>query len=255
MIEIENITKNHIDPLRGTLKVLDDISFKVNNGELVSLLGPSGCGKTTLLNMIAGFEHPTSGTIRIDGETVHKPSPRRITIFQNYGLLPWRTVRKNVELGLERRGLSRHDRKVRADYYLQMVGLTDFAGHHPHQLSGGMQQRVAIARALAVDPEVIFMDEPFSALDTMTRTAMQKELLEIRERLKTTVIFVTHDIDEAIFLSDRVIVLTQRPGIIRADFNIELPHHRNRQSAEFLTIKEAVTVAFEPWRKGPEYLI
>ncbi|MEI8246354.1 MAG: ABC transporter ATP-binding protein [Lentisphaerota bacterium] len=255
MINIENVTKNYIDPLRGALKVLGGVSLKVGDNEFVSLVGPSGCGKTTLLNIMAGFDHPTSGTVSIDGQVVRKPSPRRITIFQNYGLLPWRTVRKNVELGLEQHGLSYKERADKADYYLSMVGLSDFAGHHPSQLSGGMQQRVAIARALAVEPEIIFMDEPFSALDTMTRNAMQQELLEIRKRLKTTVVFVTHDIDEAIFLSDRVIVLTQRPGIIQAEVNVYMPHQRDRNSAEFLSLREAVLVAFEPWKKKPEYLI
>jgi len=255
MIDIANISKTFPDPRQGPLPVLENISLHIGRGEFVSLLGPSGCGKTTLLNMLAGFERPTSGTIHIAGELVRKPSPRRITIFQNYGLLPWRTVRQNVALGLERLPLSSRERETKADHFIRLVGLTDFAHHHPYQLSGGMQQRVAIARALAVEPEIIFMDEPFSALDAMTRQSLQQELLALRERLKTTIVFVTHDIDEAIFLSDRVIVLSRRPGLIRADFPIELPHHRDRNSAKFQSLRDAVLVAFKPWKKGPEYLI
>lgn len=213
--------------------VLEEIDFEVEKGEFVSLLGFSGCGKSTILNLLAGFEKPTSGTITIDGKTIDKPTPRNITIFQHYGLLPWKNVIKNVELGLETQKLSKAERHQVASKYLELVGLKGFEHQFPARLSGGQQQRVAIARGLAVNPDVLFMDEPFGALDPIIRNKLQDDLLAIVKEQRKTVIFVTHDIDEAIYLSDRIFVMKANPGRIEETYNIRMPHPRDRSSKEF----------------------
>lgn len=244
-IKIENATK--IYARKGSLRApkevftaLDHVSLQIDKGEFICLLGPSGCGKTTLMNSIAGFEKLTEGTITINGEVVTAPSEKYVTIFQNYGLLPWRTVEKNVELGLETLKVPKQERKKIAQTYLDLVGLADFAKRHPAQLSGGQQQRVAIARGLAVDPEILFMDEPFGALDAITRYKLQDDLLAITKSQNKTVIFVTHDIDEAVFLADRIVIMTPNPGRIKAVVPIELGEHRNRTSGDFLQIRDKV---------------
>ena len=197
-IEIQDATKIYEKPggfrsSKESFTALDHISLQIEKGEFICLLGPSGCGKTTLMNSIAGFETLTEGSITIDGQKVKAPSEKYVTIFQNYGLLPWRTVEKNVELGLETLKVPKQERKQIAMKYLQLVGLENFAKRHPAQLSGGQQQRVAIARGLAVDPEILFMDEPFGALDAITRYKLQDDLLHITKSQNKTVIFVTHD--------------------------------------------------------------
>lgn len=223
---------------------LDKVNLTVEQGEFICLLGPSGCGKSTLLNILAGFEQASSGVAAIDGKTVTKPNLKYVTIFQNYGLLPWRTVEKNVELGLEGKDIPVAKRQEIAHHYLQLVGLEKFAQSHPAELSGGMQQRVAIARALAVSPDILFMDEPFAALDALTRMKLQDEISAICREEKKTIIFVTHDIDEAVVLADRIVVMTPNPGKIKTIIPVDLHGKRDRTSHDFLQIRDKVFAAF-----------
>ncbi len=244
-IEIQDATKIYEKPggfrsSKESFTALDHISLQIEKGEFICLLGPSGCGKTTLMNSIAGFETLTEGSITIDGQKVKAPSEKYVTIFQNYGLLPWRTVEKNVELGLETLKVPKQERKQIAMKYLQLVGLENFAKRHPAQLSGGQQQRVAIARGLAVDPEILFMDEPFGALDAITRYKLQDYLLHITKSQNKTVIFVTHDIDEAVFLADKIVVMSPNPGRIKAVIPIGLGSHRDRTGGDFLQLRDKV---------------
>ena len=244
-IEIQDATKIYEKPggfrsSKESFTALDHISLQIEKGEFICLLGPSGCGKTTLMNSIAGFETLTEGSITIDGQKVKAPSEKYVTIFQNYGLLPWRTVEKNVELGLETLKVAKQERKQIAMKYLQLVGLENFAKRHPAQLSGGQQQRVAIARGLAVDPEILFMDEPFGALDAITRYKLQDDLLHITKSQNKTVIFVTHDIDEAVFLADKIVVMSPNPGRIKAVIPIGLGSHRDRTGGDFLQLRDKV---------------
>jgi NitT/TauT family transport system ATP-binding protein len=221
--------------------VLDDFNLTVREGEFLAILGPSGCGKSTFLNILAGLTPQTSGELEIDGEPVNASRLKLGLVFQGYALFPWRTVRKNVETGLEIRGLGRAERRREAERFLQLVGLLDFADHYPHQLSGGMRQRVAIARVLAYGPEILLMDEPFGALDAQTRESLQQELLDIWEQSAKTVVFVTHSIDEAIFLADRVAVIGRGPGRVKEIINVDLPRPRDastRHSTEFLALRQ-----------------
>lgn len=229
----------------GTMVAIDDFSFEVRNGEFVCLLGPSGCGKTTVLRIIAGLEEKTSGNIILDGKEIEKPGSDRGMVFQEFALLPWRNVQKNVEFGLEIKGLNPSDRKARADKYIELVGLKGFENSLPKQLSGGMKQRVGIARALANDPEILLMDEPFGALDAQTRNQMQKELLRIWEETKKTVLFVTHSVDEAVFLADKVIVLTTRPSKIKEVFEVDQPRPRDRADPSFLALRKRILAELE----------
>jgi NitT/TauT family transport system ATP-binding protein len=208
------------------LPVLRHISFNVHEGEIVSLIGESGCGKTTLLRIIQGLIKLDAGTIRVDGNVVSGPGRDRGFVFQQATLLPWRSARANVEFGLELQGLPRQERSERAQKLLQLVGLAQAGEQFPHQLSGGMQQRIGLARALAIDPAILLMDEPFSALDAQTREVLQLELLRIQAETKKTTLFVTHDLDEAIYLSNRVIVLGARPGRIKKIIDIPFTHPR-----------------------------
>ena len=236
--------------------ILNDVSLQVEKGEFICLLGPSGCGKSTLLNAMAGFLKPSSGEIKIDGQTVEKPSMKYVTIFQNYGLLPWRSVQKNVELGLETKKLGKEEKKKITDHYLEMVGLKEAAKKRPAQLSGGMQQRVAIARALAVEPEILFMDEPFGALDAITRMKLQKDVLKIAHETDKTVVFVTHDIEEAVFLADRIVVMSARPGRIKDVIKVELGKYRDRGGSDFAHYKKKIfDYFFEEKTVTPEYNI
>ncbi len=238
-IEIREVSKAFKQ--RGEqLQVLSNISLEIEKGEFVCLLGPSGCGKSTLLNSIAGFESVDQGDIKIDNEPVKGPSSKYVTIFQNYGLLPWRSVLRNVELGLEAKTLSRNERGEIARKYIDLVGLGKFEKSHPHQLSGGMQQRVAIARALAVNPDILFMDEPFGALDAITRIKMQKDILEITRAHKKTTLFVTHDIEEAVYLADRIVIMTPNPGKVKDIINVKLPTSRDRTSDDFIRVRDRV---------------
>ena len=227
----------------------EHISLNIEKGEFICLLGPSGCGKSTLLNAMAGFSPVTEGSIKIDGAEVKQPSTKYVTIFQNYGLLPWRSVQKNVELGLEQKKISKQERKDIAKKYIELVGLSDFRKVHPKQLSGGMQQRVSIARALAVDPEIIFMDEPFGALDAITRMKLQDDILAISHEEKKTIIFVTHDIEEAVYLADKIVILTPNPGKLKCVYEIPLGNYRERTSGDFLRVRDKI---FELFNMKPD---
>ena len=242
MIEIEKVSKSYGE--EGPT-VLEDISFNINHGEVIAILGKSGCGKSTLLNCIGGFETVNQGQILLDGSPVLKPNKRCIMLMQNYGLLPWRSVRKNVELGIENSNFPNGEITERAAHYLQMVGLGDRANAMPSELSGGMQQRVAIARALAIQPEVILMDEPFGALDTFTRYYLQDELKQIQQREKMTIVLVTHDIDEAIYLADRILIMKPNPGEIHKEIVLKLPKERNRADADFQHYREIIFNEFQ----------
>ena len=242
-ITIEDVSR--VYPKKdGAFTALNHVSLTIERGEFICLLGPSGCGKSTLLSILAGFDRPTSGSAKIDGREITSPSIRYVTIFQNYGLLPWRTVEKNVELGLESQHVPPAARRETALRYLRLVGLESFAEHYPAELSGGMQQRVAIARALAVDPDILFMDEPFAALDAITRMKLQDEISAICREQKKTIVFVTHDIDEAVVLADRIVVMTPNPGKIKTILPVDLHGRRDRTSPDFLHIRDKVFTAF-----------
>ncbi|GGN09659.1 ABC transporter ATP-binding protein [Halarchaeum nitratireducens] len=226
----------------GDVTAVADVSLTVADREFVSVVGPSGCGKTTLLRLFAGLEAPTDGRVLVDGDRIEGPSPERAMVFQSFNLFDWRTVRGNVAFGLERRGVPEAERRERVDDWLDTVGLTDFADAYPDELSGGMRQRVGLARALAVDPDVLLMDEPFGALDAQTRAVLQSELLDLWEDRRTTVLFVTHDIEEALLLSDRVLVMGAAPNAVTRTVNV--PFERPRHGRELET-----TPAFADYRR------
>jgi NitT/TauT family transport system ATP-binding protein len=221
-----------------SMPVLQDINLEVADGEFVCLLGPSGCGKSTLLSTMAGFLSPSSGEIKIDGQVVRGPDPRRIFVFQERGVFPWLTVEGNIAFGLFR--LDEAERKKRVAHYVKMVGLEGFEKAYPAALSGGMKQRLEVARALAVNPDMLFLDEPFGALDSITRLTMRGELLRIWEAERKTIIFVTHDIDEAVQLSDRVVLLSARPATIQQIVHIYIPHPRDISSARYLELRDGI---------------
>ncbi|MEU4415675.1 ABC transporter ATP-binding protein [Nocardia salmonicida] len=211
--------------VRGTdekFTAIDDISIEVEAGEFLVLVGPSGSGKSTLLDLLGGLSKPSSGQILLDGAPITGPGLDRGVVFQQYALLPWRTARANIQFGLEAKGIARKERKAIAEHYLELVGLAGFGDRYPHELSGGMKQRVAIARSLAFDPEVLLMDEPFAALDAQTRESLQDELLRIWRTTGKTILFITHGIDEAVYLGQRVAVLTSRPGRVKAVIDIDI---------------------------------
>ena len=218
--------------------VLDDINLEVSEGEFICLLGPSGCGKSTLLNIMAGFLSPTSGRVRVDGEPVRAPDPRRVFVFQERGVFPWLTVEGNIGFGLFK--LPRAEREERIAHYIRMVGLEGFEKTYPHELSGGMKQRLEVARALAVNPDMLLLDEPFGALDSITRLIMRGELLRIWEAERKTIIFVTHDIDEAVQLADRVVVMSARPATIQRIVPIDIPHPRDISSPRYLELRDGI---------------
>ena len=226
-IEIRDLTIEYGTPKsEKTFVAVNNVSLDIEAGEFVTIVGSSGCGKSTLLLAIAGLVATTSGGVSINGKPVKGPGPDRAMVFQDASLLPWRSVHGNVKFGLEMQRWKKDDPSERADRFIRMVGLGKFADYHPHQLSGGMRQRVNIARALAVDPDVLLMDEPFGALDAQTREVMGDELLRIWERDRKTALFVTHDIDEAIFLADRVIIMGRNPGHVKEIMKIDLPRPR-----------------------------
>jgi NitT/TauT family transport system ATP-binding protein len=237
---IRNLTRSFARDDGSTLTAIEEIDLTISQAEFVCVLGPSGCGKTTLLRMVAGLDFATSGDILLDGEPIRGPNPKVGIVFQEYSLFPWRNVIDNVAFGLEMQGVGREERYHRADQYLQLVGLSQFSHSYPSELSGGMRQRVAVARALALDPLVLLMDEPFGALDAQTRNLLQKELLEIWDKTKKTIMFVTHSVDEAVFLADRLIVLTPRPGRVCEVMHIDLNRPRDRTSVEFAQLRRKV---------------
>ncbi|GAA5262200.1 ABC transporter ATP-binding protein [Methanocalculus sp. MC3] len=239
-VVLKNVGKTFTARQNEQLIALDNVSAEISRGEFLCMLGPSGCGKTTLLRMIGGLDHPTSGEIIVEGTPVTGPDPRLAMIFQEYSLYPWRTVRANVGFGLQMRGMPHDEREEIVNRFIGLVGLEGFGDSYPYELSGGMRQRVAVARALATDPAVLLMDEPFGALDARTRNRMQKELLLIWEKTKKTVMFVTHSVDEAVFLADRIMVLSARPGRIAGIYDVDIPRPRDRTSVEFATIRRNV---------------
>jgi NitT/TauT family transport system ATP-binding protein len=236
-LKLRNVTKMFKSE-EGEIKALDNINLDVKVSEFLCILGPSGCGKTSLLRMVAGLDYPSSGEILLDGETVRGPSPDRGMVFQEYSLFPWRTVIKNVTFGLKIQGVDQEHQYEIAERYIELVGLKGFEQSYPHELSGGMKQRVAIARALATDPAILLMDEPFGSVDAQTRNLLQKELLEIWKRTEKTVLFVTHSVDEAIYLADRIAVMSVRPGRIITCMDIEIPRPRKRTSMEANEVRE-----------------
>lgn len=240
-IVCEDVAK--VFPMRsgGELRVLDGVSFEVEENEFVVLLGPGRCGKTTLLNIVAGLEPPTEGRVFLDGQEVRGPHPDRGMVFQNIALFPWKTVLGNVEFGPRLRGESKKTRRERALYYIKLVGLEGFENHYPHQLSGGMKQRVGIARAYCNNPEVLLMDEPFGHLDAQTRYLMEEEVLRIWEEDRRTVIFVTNNIEEAVYLADRVVVLSACPASIKAEYTIDMARPRNYTDTEFLELRQEIS--------------
>lgn len=227
-VKIENLTIAYKKPRSQTLfTAVKDINLSIEKGEFITVVGPSGCGKSSILMTVDGLIKPTQGRILIDGQEITGPGPDRTVVFQEFALLPWRNVMDNIKFSLELRYRKAKDHEEKARYYLDLVGLNGFEHYYPHQLSGGMRQRVGIARALAVEPEIILMDEPFGALDAQTREIMAEELLRIWDQQKKTVIFITHGIDEAVYMADRVVVMGTRPGTIKEIMKIDLPRPRN----------------------------
>jgi len=221
-----------------TISVLDELDLEIADGEFVCLVGPSGCGKSTLLDVMGGFVAPSSGRVMIDGERVTGPDPRRILVFQERGVFPWLTVEGNIGFGLAK--LSREERERRIAHYVQMVRLEGFEKSYPADLSGGMKQRLQVARALAVNPDILYLDEPFGALDSVTRMIMRAELLRIWQTERRTILFVTHDIDEAVQMADRVVVLSSRPAKIKDVLTIDIAHPRNISSPRYLELRDAL---------------
>ncbi len=241
--------------LAGQVTALEGISFTVEPQEFVSVIGRSGCGKTTLMNIVAGFLEPTHGRVLIDNQVIRGPGPDRCVVFQQYAVFPWLTVRENVEFGLKLQAnhKSPDERRAIADYFIDLVGLNEFTAAYPKELSGGMKQRVAIARAYAVNPQVLLMDEPFGALDAQTRQFMQESLLDIWQKEKKTVVFITHGVEEAIFLSSRIVVMTSRPGRIREIIAVEIPYPRQagvKTAAAFINLRARIeTIVREEFQK------
>jgi NitT/TauT family transport system ATP-binding protein len=227
------------------VEAVNDFDLEVKAGEFVCLLGPSGCGKTTVLRLVAGLESKTGGMLSLNGTSITAPGPNRGMVFQEFALFPWRTVRRNIEFGLEVKGIPESKRREISDRYIDLVGLKGFENTHPGELSGGMKQRVGIARALANEPAVLMMDEPFGSLDAQTRNLMQKELLRIWSATGKTILFVTHSVDEAVYLADRIVVMTARPGRVKKIITVGLARPRDRTSREFIAIRGEVLAELE----------
>jgi ABC-type nitrate/sulfonate/bicarbonate transport system ATPase subunit len=234
-IRIDNITKKF-----GQLEVLSNIDLTIEKGEFAAIVGPSGCGKSTVLRMIAGLETPSSGQVLANDRVIGQPDPQRVLIFQEHALYPWRTVEDNVGFGMELAKVPPAERRTRVDEILEKVGLTGFQKYYPHQLSGGMKQRASIARALVLNPEVLLLDEPYGALDAITRLTMQNELIKLWRGTGKTVLLITHDIDEAVYLADTIYVMSPRPGRIVRTVTADMERPRNRNSAEFVALRSQV---------------
>ena len=251
-LRLSGVSRSFKSP-RGTLAALEGIELEVREGEFLCILGPSGCGKSTLLSLMAGLDQPTSGEIWMDGKRVEGPGTDRIVIFQELGLFPWLTVQENVEFGLRMRGVRKQERRERSQHYLRLVHLSSFESSYVHQLSGGMKQRVALARALVTEPDVLLMDEPFAALDAQTRDLLHEELERIWSETGKTIVFVTHNVREAVRLGNRVMLLTFRPGRIKSQFNIALPRPRHLEDPELaLTAREVLAQLKEEINKAVE---
>ncbi len=237
-IAVKDVRKSFAAAKGATLPVVGGISFTVADGEFVAIVGPSGCGKSTLMNILAGFDKPDSGSVEVDGDALNGPSPKGIVISQHGSVFPWLTVRQNLMFGLN--GNGHGDKAALADHYAAMVGLKGFEGAYPHELSGGMLKRVELARAFVVKPEILYMDEPFSALDALMNMKMRTELLRILEEERHTVLLITHDVEEAVYMADRIMVLSPRPTTIQASFEVTLPHPRKLSSPEAQELREAI---------------
>ena len=238
-----DLTKIFDDGKKGPVTAIDHVNLEVKDGEFVMIVGPSGCGKTTLINILGGLNTATSGEVLLDGKPVQGPGADRGMVFQGYSLFPWLSVQKNVEFGLKMKKIPKAQRAEQAKKFIDLVGLTGFENALPKQLSGGMKQRVAIARTLANEPEILLMDEPFGALDAQTRVVMQELLADISKKTKTTILFITHDIDEAVLLGDRIYVMSRRPGTIREVLDVNIPGVRSHESLvlpEFLATKKKI---------------
>jgi len=245
-IVARRLRKEFVDISRqAEVVALSSIDLDIGEDEFLTILGPSGCGKSTLLNIIAGFEQATDGEVRLDGQIIRNPGPDRGVVFQEYALFPWLNVVQNIEFGLRERGVPKAERKVRVTRQISAVGLDGFEDRFPQELSGGMRQRVALARVLVNDPKILLMDEPFAALDAQTRTIMQTELLRVWSAERRTALFVTHNIEEAVLLGDRLVVMTARPGRIKEIVNVKLPRPRDVTSAEFNEIRRYVASLLE----------
>jgi NitT/TauT family transport system ATP-binding protein len=256
-LKVEQVSKDFsLRGRAGVLNVLHEISLDIAQGELVVLLGPSGCGKSTLLNIIAGFLPPSAGRILHDGIPVSKPDRRRTVVFQDYALFPWMTVQKNVEFGLKAQAVEPAARARIARDFLTLVKLAGFEDRYPYEISGGMKQRAAIARALAPDPDILLMDEPFGALDAQTRVLLQEELARIVAAARRTVLFVTHSIEEAVFLADRIVVMSSHPGRVRSIYDVRLPRPRTaktRSLPDFVVLTQELWDSLKPqWRDEQE---
>lgn len=253
ILEVKNLGKVY-KSAKGEVTALQDINFKTHRREFVCVIGPSGCGKSTLIRILAGLESHTSGDVLLDGKPVSGPGRDRGMVFQGYTLFPWLSVRKNVMFGLQMNGLGREEAEREADLWLELIGLDKFANAYPHELSGGMKQRVAIARALVNQPRILLMDEPFGALDAQTRVKMQGHLLEIWRNIDITILFITHDLDEAIFLADRILVLKAHPGEVQELIEVPVPRPRSAEqfiSPEFLATKARLEALIHPPEPEP----
>ena len=243
-LSIQGVSRTFQSPGGKSTQALLPVDFEVRRNDFVTILGPSGCGKSTLLRIVAGLDTPTGGQVLLDGQAIEGPGADRGMVFQSYTLFPWLNIEQNIRFGLRERGVPESLQRERVDYFIAKVGLRGFEQHYPKQLSGGMQQRTAIARALANDPKILLMDEPFGALDNQTRVLMQELLLGIWEAEQKTVLFVTHDIDEAIFMANRVAVFSARPGRIKSEIAVDLPHPRHytvKTTPEFMELKARLT--------------
>ena len=248
IINIEHLNKQ-FDVDKNKMEILKDINLKIAPGEFVTIVGHSGCGKSTLLKIICGLVPYEDGIVERSGKKVTGPAPSCGMVFQEHRLLPWLKIKDNISFGLK---VSKEEKEKRVNHYLDLVGLTDFKNSYPAQLSGGMSQRAAIARGLANDPEILLLDEPFGALDALTRIQMQKEILAIQEKERTTMVLVTHDIDEAIYLSDRIVIMTPRPGKISNIIDVKIPHPRQRGGVEFLAMRRKLLEEFDLATALPE---
>lgn len=242
---MSQLVLNQVNKSFGSLSVLSDVSLQIRPGEFGAIVGPSGCGKSTALRLFAGLERADSGQVEAGGKPVTGPGPDRTMIFQEHALYPWRTVTDNVGLGLELAGVAKKERRERVEAVLDRVGLTGFGGYYPHQLSGGMRQRASIARALVLEPDVLLLDEPYGALDAITKLRMQDELLQIWHGTGKTMLLITHDIDEAVYLADRVFVMSQRPGRIVRTVELDMPRPRDRNGSAFTSARQQIMESLE----------
>ncbi|MCP1676401.1 NitT/TauT family transport system ATP-binding protein [Natronocella acetinitrilica] len=253
-LQVNHLSKVFGDPKNGGVVALDNVSMDVTEGEVVAIVGPSGCGKTTLLRIIQGLETKSDGEIRIDGQPTKGVGFDRGFVFQQYGLLPWMTAKQNITFALEPKKIPKQERIRKAKEALEKVGLKDFEDSYPRQLSGGMQQRVGIARALAIEPDILLLDEPFGALDALTREVLQNEILRLIEEMRKTVIFVTHSVDEAVYLADRIVLMSPRPGQIKTIIPVEIPRPRAQKAEEVRGTQAYQSVRQNLWRQLMEVM-